>query len=66
MEGFKRLSEVDPSVPEPKSDDEIIVLSRLGETGFVVDMVEEEEPRVIGKELIGQMGNCGRKQWIRN
>jgi hypothetical protein len=36
---------VDPSVPEPKSDDEITLFSRLDEAGFVVDMVEEEEPK---------------------
>jgi hypothetical protein len=45
MEDFKRLSEVDPSIPEPKSDDKITVYSRLDEGGFVVDMVEEEEPK---------------------
>jgi hypothetical protein len=45
MEGFKRLSEIDLSVPEPKSDDEITLCSRLDDVGFVVDMVEEEEPK---------------------
>jgi hypothetical protein len=42
---FKKLSEVDLSVPEPKSGDVIILLSKLDEAGFVVDMVEEEEPK---------------------
>jgi hypothetical protein len=45
MEGFKRLPEVDSFVPEPKSDDEITLFSRLDEAGFIVDMVEEEEPK---------------------
>jgi hypothetical protein len=45
MEDLKRLSEVDPSVPEPKSDDEITLVSRLDEARFVVDMVEKEEPK---------------------
>jgi hypothetical protein len=45
MEGFKRLSEVDPSVPEPKSDDQITLFPRLDEVEFVVDMVEEKEPK---------------------
>jgi hypothetical protein len=45
MEGVKQLSEVDLSVLEPKSDDEIIVFSKLDEAVFVVDMVEEEEPK---------------------
>jgi hypothetical protein len=44
MDVFKRLSEVDLSVPEPKSDNEITVFVRLDDTGFVVDIVEEEEP----------------------
>jgi hypothetical protein len=44
MEGFKRLSEVDPSLSKPKSDDEITLFSRSDEAGFVIDMVEEEEP----------------------
>jgi hypothetical protein len=43
MEGFKRLFEVDPSILEPKFDNEITLFSRLDEAGFVVDMVEEEE-----------------------
>jgi hypothetical protein len=45
MEGFKRLSEVDPSVAEPKSDDQITLFPRLDEVEFVVDMVEEKEPK---------------------
>jgi hypothetical protein len=45
MEGFKKLSEVDASALEPKYDNEIILYSRLYKVGFVVDMVEEEEPK---------------------
>jgi hypothetical protein len=45
MEGFKKLSEVDLYVLEPKSDDEIILFSKLDEAGFVLDMVEEEQPK---------------------
>jgi hypothetical protein len=37
--------EVDPSVLEPKSDDEITVFSNFDEAEFVVDMVEKEEPK---------------------
>jgi hypothetical protein len=43
MEGFKKLSKVDPSVQEPKSDDEITFFSKLDGAEFIVDMVEEEE-----------------------
>jgi hypothetical protein len=53
MEGFKRLSVVDPSVLEPKSDDEITLFSRLDEAAFVVDMVEEEELQGYWKVVNG-------------
>jgi hypothetical protein len=43
MEGFKKLSEVDPSIQKPKSGDKIILLSKLDKAGIVVDMVEEED-----------------------
>jgi hypothetical protein len=43
MEGFKKLSEGDRSVPEPKSDDKIILFSKLDKPRFGVDMGEEEE-----------------------
>jgi hypothetical protein len=45
MQGVKRLSEVDLSVLEPKSNDKINLLYRLDEAGFVVDMGEEEDPK---------------------
>jgi hypothetical protein len=56
MVGFKRLSEVDRSVPEPKSDDEITLFSRLDEVGFFVDMVEEEEPKGYWEAVNGPNG----------
>jgi hypothetical protein len=56
MEGFKKLSEVDPSVPEPKSDDKITHVSKLDELGFVVDMVEEEEPKGYWEAVNGPKG----------
>jgi hypothetical protein len=51
MEGFKRLSEMVPAVPEPKSDDEITLISRLDEVGFVIDMMEKAEPKAYWKEV---------------
>jgi hypothetical protein len=45
IEGVQILSEVDLSVLEPKSTDEIAIFSKLDEFGFVVDMGEEEEPK---------------------
>jgi hypothetical protein len=41
MEGFKSLSEVDPSIPELNSDDEITLFSRLDEVGFDIYLGEE-------------------------
>jgi hypothetical protein len=43
MKGFKKLFKVEPSVPGPKSGDEISLFSRLDQAEFVVDMGEEEE-----------------------
>jgi hypothetical protein len=45
MERFNKLSEVDLSILELKSDDEIKLLSKLDDAGFVVNIVEEEEPK---------------------
>jgi hypothetical protein len=56
MAGFKRLSEVDPSVPESKSDDEITLFSRLDEARFVVDIVEEEELKGYWEAVNGPNG----------
>jgi hypothetical protein len=36
MEGFKRLSEMDPAIPIPKFDDKVILSFRLDHGGFVV------------------------------
>jgi hypothetical protein len=41
--GFKRPSEVDPSVEQPKSAYKVILFSRLDEVEFIVNIVEEEE-----------------------
>jgi hypothetical protein len=43
MESIKKVSEIDPSIPELKSDNEITLFSRLDEAAFVVDMVEQDE-----------------------
>jgi hypothetical protein len=56
MEGFKRLSEVNPSIPEPKSDNEITLFSRLDEAGFIVDMVEEAELKGYWEAVNGPNG----------
>jgi hypothetical protein len=45
MQGFKKLSEVDPSIAEPKFDEEIPLISKIDESGCVIDMGEEEEPK---------------------
>jgi hypothetical protein len=48
---------VDPSVLEPKSNDEVIIFSRLDEVGFVVDMEDEEEPKSYWEVVNGPNGN---------
>jgi hypothetical protein len=61
MEGFKTLSEVDPSVPEIISDHEIILFSRLDEAGDVVDIVEEEEPQGYWEAVKGPNGQLWKE-----
>jgi hypothetical protein len=56
MEDFKRFSEIDPSILEPNSDDEITLVSRLDEVGCVMDMVEEEEPKGYWEVVKGPNG----------
>jgi hypothetical protein len=36
---------VEPFIDELYSDNEVTVISRLDEVGYVVDMVKEEEPK---------------------
>jgi hypothetical protein len=61
MEGFKRLSEVDSSVPEPKSDDKITHFSRLEEAGFVIEIVEEEGPKEYWNTANGPNGQLWKE-----
>jgi hypothetical protein len=61
MGGFKRLSEEGPSVPELKSDDEITLFSRLDEARFVVNMVEEEEPKDYWEAVNASNGQLWRE-----
>jgi hypothetical protein len=56
MESFTRLSEIDPSIPEPQSDDEIRLFSSFDESGFVIDMVEEKEPKGYWEAVNGPTG----------
>jgi hypothetical protein len=51
MESFTKLSEVDPSIPEPKSDNKITLFSKIDDAEFVVDMVEHEELKRYCKEV---------------
>jgi hypothetical protein len=61
MESFKRLSEVDSSILEAKSDDKVIYFSRLDEVGYVVDMVEEEEPKGYWEAVNGPNRNIWKE-----
>jgi hypothetical protein len=56
MEGFKKLSKVDPSFPEPKSHNKIKLASKVDEAGFVVDIVEEDETKGYWEAVNGPNG----------
>jgi hypothetical protein len=45
MEGFERLPDIDPFVLKSISDNKVILFSRLDQAGFVIDMVEDKEPK---------------------
>jgi hypothetical protein len=45
MDGFTKPSEVEPNAPIPMMDDEITLFSKLNAYGYVVDTVDEEEPK---------------------
>jgi hypothetical protein len=45
MDGFKKPSEVEPNARIPMMDDETTLFSKLDAYGYVVDAVDEEEPR---------------------
>jgi hypothetical protein len=45
MEGFKRPSEVDPTIVDSKSDNKFTQFPRLYEADFLGNMVEEEESK---------------------
>jgi hypothetical protein len=51
---------VNPSVLEPKSDDEITLVSKLYEGGFVVDMEELNKPKGYCEGVYGLNGQV----WI--
>jgi hypothetical protein len=45
LESFKIFSSVEPLVPEPKSNDEVTLSSKLHKAGFIRDMEEKEKPK---------------------
>jgi hypothetical protein len=61
MDGFKKLSEVNLSVPEPKSDHKFTHFSKLDNAGFGIDMVEEEEPKGYWEAVIGPIGQVWKE-----
>jgi hypothetical protein len=61
IKGFKKLSEVDPSGVEPKSDDEIRLCSKLDEMGVVIDMGEDEELKGYWEVVNGPNGQLRKE-----
>jgi hypothetical protein len=51
MQGFKKLFEVNPCVPDLISDDKITLFSKLDEAQYVVDLVDEKEPKSYWEEV---------------
>jgi hypothetical protein len=63
MDGFKKPSEVEPNAPV---HNETTLFSKLDAYGYVVDAVDEEEPKSHLEVVNGPTGICGRKQLTRN
>jgi hypothetical protein len=53
MEGFKRLSEENLSILEPKSNNKVMLFLRLNNIGYISDMVEVEELKGYKEGLLG-------------
>jgi hypothetical protein len=61
MNGFNRFSEVDLSILGPKSDDDVILFSRLDDAEFVVGMEEKKKFKDYRKAVNGLNGHLCKK-----
>jgi hypothetical protein len=56
---------VDPSVPEPNSDDKVIQISRYDDVGYIIGIVEEKEPKSYKKVVNRPNGLLWKKAIVK-
>jgi hypothetical protein len=61
MDSFKKPSEVEPNAPVPMIDDETTLVSKLNAYGYVVDAVDEEEPKSCLEAVNGPNGDLWKE-----
>jgi hypothetical protein len=61
MDGFKKPTEVEPNAPVPMMDDETTVFSKLDAYGYVMDAVDEEEPKSYLEAFNGPNGDLWKE-----
>jgi hypothetical protein len=61
MDGFKKPSEVEPNAPVPMMDDETTLFSKLDAYRYVVDAVDEEEPKSYLEAVNGPNGDLWKE-----
>jgi hypothetical protein len=61
MDGFKKLSEDEPNAPVLMMDDETTLFSKLDVYGYVVDAVDEEEPKSYLEAVNGPNGDLWKE-----
>jgi hypothetical protein len=57
MDDFKKPSEVEPNATVPMMDDETTLFSKLDAYGYVMDAVDEEEPKSYLEAVNGPNGD---------
>jgi hypothetical protein len=61
MARFKKPSEVEPNAPVPMMDDETTLFSKLDAYGYVMDAVDEEEPKSYLEAVNGPNGDLWKE-----
>jgi hypothetical protein len=61
MDGFMKPSEVEPNASVPMMDDETTLFSKLDASGYVVDAVDEEEPKSYLEVVNGPNGDLWKE-----
>jgi hypothetical protein len=61
VDSFKKPSEVEPNAPVPMMDDETTLFSKLDAYEYVVDAVDEEEPKSYLEAVNGPNGDLWKE-----